>query len=65
MQIVLNGENFTVETLNLHELLVQQGVGARRVAVVVNGRPVPLAERDGVMLQAGDRVDLITLAGGG
>lgn len=65
MQIVLNGQSVTVETSDLQELLEQQGVGTRRVAVVLNGQPVPAEERVGVVLEAGDQVDLITWAAGG
>ncbi len=42
-----------------------QGLHPQQVAVEVNEELVARAERDSVTLQAGDRVETVTLVGGG
>jgi sulfur carrier protein len=49
----------------LRSLLEELGAAGQPVAVMVNGRVVPRAERDGCRLKDGDRVEVLTFVGGG
>jgi len=46
-------------------LFRELGVDGRRVALVINGGIVNRASRGKVRLKAGDRVEILTYAGGG
>jgi len=66
MNLHVNGEAMerpAGETLAA--LLVALDAGSRRVATVVNDNVVPAAERATHILAAGDRVEILTFAGGG
>ena len=47
------------------ELLDRLGLGGRRVAVERNLELVPRARHAGTVLAAGDRLEVVTLVGGG
>jgi sulfur carrier protein len=66
MNVTLNGEPRELPApLTLQQWLEQLNPGGSRVAVVVNERVIPAAERATLMLQDGDTVELLTFAGGG
>ena len=66
MTILLNGEPREVdEGVRLGGLLEQLALRPEQVAVEVNEALVPRAQRDELVLSAGDRVELVTLVGGG
>jgi sulfur carrier protein len=66
MRLTLNGETRELATaLTLQQWLEQLNPGGGRVAVVVNDRVIPAAERTSLILQDGDQVELLTFAGGG
>jgi len=66
MTITLNGEPRELPAvLSLQQWLEQLNPGGGRVAVVVNDRVIPAAERAGLALKDGDRVEVLTFAGGG
>jgi sulfur carrier protein len=66
MDILLNGETRTVaEQCRVSELLEAEGLGARRVAVEVNGSIVPRSAHVQYRLQAGDQVEIVHALGGG
>ncbi len=66
MDIQLNGEQLAVgESITVVALLEQQGLGARRVAVEINGEIVPRGQHAGRQLQPGDRVEIVHALGGG
>jgi sulfur carrier protein len=66
VQIVVNGEPRTMEDrATVVDLLSQLKVTAPHVAVEVNMQLVPRAQHAGRTLQAGDQVEVVTLAGGG
>ncbi len=67
MKLIVNGEAFEHrgEAL-LPAVLSAYGVAAgARVAVVVNDDVVPQARRDETVLREGDRIEILTFAGGG
>ena len=47
------------------DVVAALGLERRPVAVEVNGRVVPRRDLGGCMLQAGDRLEIVTLVGGG
>jgi sulfur carrier protein len=66
MRISVNGETAEKpEGLTLQGLLQDLGVNQTRVAVVVNDDVVPSEQRENCLLKDGDRVEILTFAGGG
>ena len=66
MDIVLNGEPRSLtHPLTVLDLLRQEGLGERRVAVEVNGEIVPRSRHGEHALNAGDRVEIVHALGGG
>ena len=64
--LTINGESRTLpDPLTTAQLLERLGHDRRRVAVEVNGAVVPLARHDETPLADGDRVEVVTLVGGG
>jgi sulfur carrier protein len=66
IDVVINGQPRTIEDgTTVSGLLVELGLGERRVAVERNREIVPRAEHATTVLAAGDRVELVTFVGGG
>ncbi len=66
MQIHLNGQPHTVEPgTTLAVLLEQEQLGARRVAIELNGAIVPRGEHASRELASGDHVEIVQALGGG
>ena len=66
MDIVLNGEPRSLaHPLTILELLQGEGLGARRVAVEVNGEIVPRSRHAGHSLRQGDCIEIVHALGGG
>lgn len=66
MDIVLNGENRNLDAgTSIAALLATEGLGERRVAVEVNGMIVPRGQHASLLLQPGDRVEIVHALGGG
>ena len=66
IEVVINGETRTVvQGTTIAGLIVELGLGDRRVAVERNRDVVPRAEHASTVLAAGDRVELVTFVGGG
>ncbi len=66
MEVVLNGEKRAVEDgLDLAALLEEIGAPRQAVAVERNGVVVRRAELVGERIEAGDRIEVVTLVGGG
>jgi thiamine biosynthesis protein ThiS len=64
--IVFNGQPLeTHETTTLAGLLKNLGLVPQRVAVEVNLELIPRNKHDECQLHAGDRVEVVTLVGGG
>ena len=64
--MVINGETRTVvQGTTVAALLVNLGLGDRRVAVERNREVVPRADHASTELAAGDRLELVTFVGGG
>jgi len=66
LAITVNGEPQAVASgSTAFDLLVELGLVGRPVAVEVNERVVPRADLAGCMLSTGDRLEIVTLVGGG
>jgi sulfur carrier protein len=66
MRIFYNGEDRVVDdALTVQQLLEQQGIAGRRVAVEVNGEIVPRSRYAEHRLGEGDRVEVVFAVGGG
>ena len=66
MNICVNGEVCDLEPgTTVEGLLDSLGVNRRHVAVEVNEQLVPRAEQAAKILEAGDRLEVVTLVGGG
>ena len=66
MEILLNGHACqTREGATLDDLLREQGLAERRVAIEVNGEIVPRGRRAGHVLLPADRVEIVHALGGG
>lgn len=64
--IELNGKPHALrDGATVRELLESLGLGARPAAVEVNKSLVPRREHERRVLQPGDRVEVVTLVGGG
>ena len=66
MKILLNGEERELEDgSNLARMIAGLELGRVRVAVERNFEIVPRDQYDSTMLAEGDRVEVVTLVGGG
>ena len=66
MQIFVNGEAREIEAgTTLADLLAELGVQSRHVAVEANMQLVPRAAHGERRLADGDRLEIVTLVGGG
>lgn len=66
MEIHVNGESKHVaDDITVAALLTHLGLADRRVAVEVNRDLVPRGGHDATRLQSGDRIEIVTLVGGG
>lgn len=66
MDIELNGRPCGIrDGATLRELLQEQGLAERRVAIEVNGEIVPRGRHATHALRPGDRVEVVHALGGG
>lgn len=66
VQIFINGEPREVrEQITVAELIVELGLEPRYVAIEVNLQLVPRGLHDQRQLATGDRLEIVTLVGGG
>lgn len=66
MQLTVNGqERVLAEGTTIAELLAELGLDPRMLAVERNLNLVPRARHAETQLAAGDRVEVVTLVGGG
>jgi len=65
MRITVNGEDRETADATVAALLESLGLARQAVAVEVNREVVPKAQHPTHPLREGDRVELVTLVGGG
>lgn len=66
MKVFLNGNETEFSLpLTVAQLLTEQGLDDAPCAVEVNAVLVPKAQHDNVRITNGDRIEIVTLVGGG
>jgi sulfur carrier protein len=65
MEIVVNGENRTVEPMSILQFLQSLDIDPRRVAVELNQDILPKADYETTILNAGDALEIVHFVGGG
>ena len=66
MKIVVNGEEIDIAGCpTLADLVEHFGLGDRAVAVEVNRELIPREKHAETRIRKGDRIELVTLVGGG
>jgi sulfur carrier protein len=65
INVVVNGDDLEMKGADIPALIEQLGADDRRVAVMVNDSIVPRDRFDEYLLVAGDRIEVLTFAGGG
>ena len=65
MQVCVNGETCETQAVYVADLIRDQGADPARVAVILNDAVLPAIVRATTRLANGDRVELLTFAGGG
>ena len=66
IDVVINGQGRAIAAgTTIATLIEELGLGDRKVAVERNREVVPRAQHASTILDAGDRVELVTFVGGG
>ncbi len=65
MRIFVNGEHVTTDAETIGDLLTELDREAAPCAVECNGQLLPWRSRGTTPLQEGDRIEIVTLVGGG
>ena len=65
MKVIVNDGPCETQAVSVLELVQESGVNPARVAVVLNEAVLPSAAWSVTKLQDGDRVELLSFAGGG
>lgn len=65
VQITVNGEDRSVSSATVSELLGTLTIDPRRVAVELNRNILPKGEYGSTLLQDGDRIEIVHFVGGG
>jgi len=66
MQLQINGEAQQLEGVStLAELIEQQGLAGRRIAIELNGEIIPRAEHASTALTERDEIEIVHAIGGG
>ncbi len=65
MNIQLNGEKIETEATTIARLVIELGLEKRTVAVERNLEVVPKSEYADTTIEAGDRIEVVHMIGGG
>jgi sulfur carrier protein len=65
MNIVVNGEPMSIESLSVQGLLERLNIDPRRVAVELNIDILPKPDYETTMLKDGDSLEIVHFVGGG
>ncbi len=66
MDIIVNGNKYDHKgTGSLNALIQELGANPDAVAIMLNDLIIPKAERAGISLKGGDRVEVLSFMGGG
>jgi len=65
MQITINGEERSLTTQTMQQLLQSLEIDPRRVAIELNMEILPKAAYESTTLADGDRIEIVHFVGGG
>ena len=65
MNIQLNGEQKEIEATTIAQLVIELGLEKRMLAVEQNLEVVPKSKYADTMIEAGDRIEVVHMIGGG
>ena len=65
MNIQLNGEQKEIEATTIAQLVIELGLEKRMLAVERNLEVVPKSEYADTTIEAGDRIEVVHMIGGG
>lgn len=65
MELIINGDKTTTDAATLSELITEMGLAGQPVAVELNRQVVPKRQHEQTQLTDGDRLEVVTLVGGG
>jgi sulfur carrier protein len=65
VNITVNGESASIDTLTVQEYLVSLSIDPRRVAVELNRDILPKAKYLDTLLKEGDTLEIVHFVGGG
>lgn len=65
MRLTINGDVTNLDASSVEEVLDALGLPKERVAVEHNGRIIRRGERKDTLVADGDRLEVVTLVGGG
>lgn len=65
MNIVLNGEKKSISSSNLSEVLTELGYGDAKIATALNEEFISENNRTDIVLEAGDRLEILAPMQGG
>ncbi|NBC10283.1 MAG: sulfur carrier protein ThiS [Planctomycetes bacterium] len=65
MKLTLNGATHETEAGTVSDLIAELGLAGQAVAVEINQQVVPKKQHDQTSLHDGDKIELVTLVGGG
>lgn len=65
MNIVVNGQNQSIQPCTLAEMVNNQGLDKAALVVELNGNIIKEIKWSSVHLQEGDRLELLSFVGGG
>ncbi len=63
--MIINGENIKCDELKFKDYLAQKGLNAEFVALELNGKIVPKAEFESLILKKDDKAEVVHFVGGG
>jgi sulfur carrier protein len=65
LEIILNGNNTSVSSTSVQELLEELSLANKKVAVELNHQIVPRSSYVSTRLQSGDKLEVVHFVGGG
>jgi len=66
MNVTVNGKSYKIQAgETIAGLVKKQNPSKQRIAVLLNDELIPTDKREGHILEQGDRVEILTFAGGG
>ncbi len=65
VEILLNGKTVVTQTVNVLDLLIEQGYAGAKIATALNGEFVPASQQREQRIQEGDKIEVVAPRQGG